>query len=158
MLHETSTAETPDASPKEKISVAIVGSRNYPNLEAVSDFVSALPEGTVIISGGAYGVDSIAAAAARRAGLEVAEFLPDWNKHGKCAGFVRNCKMVNAADVIVASWDGKSRGTTQSIELGRKANKPVFVVPVITGLSFGVMLPIFAAAVVEVASGVEVGE
>jgi predicted Rossmann fold nucleotide-binding protein DprA/Smf involved in DNA uptake len=40
--------------------VAIIGSRDYPDLERVRAYVRRLPTGTVFISGGARGVDSAA--------------------------------------------------------------------------------------------------
>ena len=51
--------------------VAIIGSRNYPDLLEVCRYVRLLPAGTVVVSGGAIGVDQAAANAARGFGLEV---------------------------------------------------------------------------------------
>jgi hypothetical protein len=56
--------------------VAIVGSRVHPNLEVVRKYVRSLPEDTIVISGGAYGVDKAAASEARKCGLTVIEWMP----------------------------------------------------------------------------------
>lgn len=107
--------------------IAIVGSRGYSDLSRVREYVKALPWGSVVVSGGARGVDSAAEQAAKEAGLEVLIFLPDWNKHGKKAGFLRNIDIVNAADKVVAFWDKVSRGTKHSMDLATKAGKTLEV-------------------------------
>jgi hypothetical protein len=47
----------------------------------------------------------------------IKEFPADWDAHGKAAGYIRNEAMAKVADVLVAFWDGKSRGTTSMIKL-----------------------------------------
>ena len=107
--------------------LAVVGSREFPDLDLVWTFVEkvarARPD-TIIVSGGARGVDTVAAAAARMSGLKVEELRPDWNAHGILAGFERNSRIVESCDRMVAFWDGVSGGTRDSIEkaaaLGKK--------------------------------------
>jgi hypothetical protein len=70
--------------------VAVVGSREFPRLDAVEKFVGKLKPGTTVVSGGARGVDQAAATAARKRGLPVVEMLADWNQYGKAAGPIRN--------------------------------------------------------------------
>ena len=82
---------------------------------------------THIISGGARGVDRLASQYAASRGIEFTEYLADWNKYGKRAGFVRNYVMVGAAEAVIAVWDGTSRGTKHSIEYARSCGKWVFV-------------------------------
>jgi hypothetical protein len=108
--------------------VAIVGSRNYPDEAAVRRYVDALPEGTVVITGGARGVDTWAEQSARLRGLEVVVHLADWNKHGRAAGMIRNTTIVNDADRGVAFWDGQSRGTMDTVRKMRRAGKPIEVI------------------------------
>lgn len=43
----------------------------------------ALPPYTIIVSGGALGVDQAAAQAALELDLGLIEYFPDWQKHGK---------------------------------------------------------------------------
>lgn len=107
--------------------IGIVGSRDYPHPSDIKNYVQNLPNGTVVVSGAARGVDSIAANEARRRGLEIIEFPADWSK-GRGAGFARNGKIVEASDEIVAFWDGKSRGTLDTITKARKAGKPVTII------------------------------
>lgn len=77
----------------------------------------------VLISGGAYGVDSAAEDAARGTWRSVI-FNADWQQYGKAAGFIRNGLIVEAADVIVAFWDGSSRGTLDTLKKAKVAGKP----------------------------------
>ena len=108
--------------------VAIVGSRGWRHDSvAVTDYVAALPEGTIIISGGAVGVDRAAEAAAECYGHICVVVKPAW-KHGRKAGPERNAVIVDLADRVVAFWDGQSRGTASTIALARKAGKPVEVI------------------------------
>lgn len=108
--------------------IAIVGSRDYANLAAVRRYVLSLPKDTIIISGGARGVDREAELAAYEAGLQVEIFFADWKTHGKDAGFIRNHEIVKSADRIVAFWDGRSRGTAHTIGLAKIASKPFEVI------------------------------
>lgn len=109
--------------------VAIVGSRTYPDLDLVREYVAELPEGTVVISGGARGVDSVAEQAARKRGLETLVVYPDWKTYGKSAGMRRNITIVDSADLIVAFWNRESKGTKHTIAYAEKKLKPVIVVP-----------------------------
>jgi len=83
-----------------------------------------------IVSGGAYGADALAERFAREKGIPTIIFKPDWDKYGKSAGFKRNILIVNEADVVVAFWDGFSKGTKNSIELAEKSKKPVIVMTI----------------------------
>lgn len=107
--------------------IAIVGSRDYPRRDQVIAFVRSLPRDTVIISGGARGVDTWAAEEACARGMNVVEIFPDWDRHGKSAGLIRNGQIVDQCDELVAFWDGTSRGTKNSIDRARHAGKPVRV-------------------------------
>ena len=55
-------------------------------------------------------------------------FNADWNKHGRAAGPMRNKQMADYADVLIAVWDGQSKGTKNMIDQMNKLNKPVFIV------------------------------
>lgn len=88
--------------------VAVIGSRSL----SVANLSSYLPEGTTeIISGGAKGVDASAREYATRRGVTLTEFLPDYRRYGKAAPLRRNIEILERADMVLAFWDGKSRGT-----------------------------------------------
>lgn len=107
--------------------VAIVGSRSYPELDRVREFVRLLGPEVEIVSGGARGVDLAAELEARANQMKVRIFPADWSK-GRMAGYMRNHDIVNYADVIVAFWDGKSRGTMHTVSLGKTAGKYTVII------------------------------
>lgn len=124
--------------------VAIVGSRDYPHLYRVVEFIWGLPEGSRVVSGGADGVDSTAAKAAKERGLEIEEIpvtKDDWARFGKFAGPRRNARIVAACDELVAFWSlCKKRhctrfqphithGTDDAMGQARAARKVVIEVP-----------------------------
>ena len=104
--------------------VAVIGSRS----KTVYDLEKYLPtETTEIVIGGAIGIDRCAEEYARNAGISLKLFLPDYQRHSKAAPLVRNEEIVRYADIVLAFWDGKSRGTIHVIKLCRKLNKPYHV-------------------------------
>ena len=103
--------------------VAIVGSRDFPKMGVVRAFVQSLDLNVVVISGGARGVDTVAVEEARECGLEVEEINAEWDEIGRAAGPLRNTKIVDRADIVVAFWDGRSSGTRDTIKKARAAGK-----------------------------------
>jgi len=82
---------------------------------------------TVILSGGARGVDSMGERWANENGIPIERYPADWNKYGKRAGYIRNKEMVDHAKVLIALWDGQSPGTKNTIDLAKMKNLKVFV-------------------------------
>jgi predicted Rossmann-fold nucleotide-binding protein len=107
--------------------VAIIGSRDYPELDAVREFVRTLPRGTIVVSGGARGVDAAAEREAKTLGLNVEVHYPRWDLFGRGAGLMRNRDIIRAADYVVAFTTG-SRGTAHGIKLAQDAGTPLQVV------------------------------
>lgn len=52
----------------------------------------------------------------------------DWGRHGRGAGYVRNRRLIEAADVAVFFWDGASRGTADAIGRAKARGIPVEIV------------------------------
>lgn len=107
--------------------VAIIGSRDFTDYELLKNYLKDINI-TQIISGGAKGADSLAERYAHENNIPVQIFKPDWNKYGRVAGIVRNKQIVEAAEMVIAFWDSKSRGTKNSIAAARKMNKEVLVI------------------------------
>ncbi len=104
--------------------VAVIGSRNL----TVEDLGQYLPEGTTeIVSGGAKGVDTCAREYALAKGLKLTEFLPEYNRYGRGAPLKRNLQIIDYADLVVAFWDGRSRGTEYMIDNCKKRNKKIYL-------------------------------
>lgn len=111
---------------KNKIRVAVIGSRGFKNYEAMVEELKKLPV-DVIVSGGAKGADSLAEKYATVANIETLIFPADWKKYGKRAGFVRNKDIIDNCDYVVAFWDGSSSGTLNSLQYAKSTNKPIFL-------------------------------
>ncbi|MCB0339568.1 MAG: DUF2493 domain-containing protein [Bdellovibrionales bacterium] len=110
------------------LKVVIAGSREIrdPSLlmTAIHDAGFVIGE---VISGGARGVDRLAESWASTKGIPLRIFEADWERYGKAAGPIRNLKMADYADALIAIWDGKSRGTKNMIETAEKQGIPVHV-------------------------------
>lgn len=102
--------------------VAVVGSRNL----RVDDLGKYLPDSvTEIISGGARGVDTCAREYALSQGIKLTEFLPEYDKYGRVAPLRRNITIIEYADLVLAFWDGNSRGTKFVIDKCKERGVPV---------------------------------
>lgn len=78
-----------------------------------------------LVCGMCEGIDMSAYEWAAHLKLPVKEFPADWDKYGRAAGPIRNAQMAEYADIVVAIWDGKSKGTSSIIREMKKLNKPV---------------------------------
>lgn len=106
--------------------IAVVGSRTFNDVTSLERELSKFrPE--IIVSGGSKGADQLAEKYAAKHGLLVEIYEPDW-RLGRGAGLIRNTEIVKNADLIIAFWDGKSRGTLDSIKKAEKMEKPVVIV------------------------------
>jgi hypothetical protein len=106
--------------------IAIIGSRSFHDYRFVEITVDALlfeNEQPTIISGGAAGADAIAKHYALTHDFAYIEFPALWHKHGRSAGYIRNEQIVDAADLVLAFWNGKSPGTKHSIDLAKAKKK-----------------------------------
>lgn len=104
--------------------IAIAGSRNILKI----DLAPHVRDAEEIISGGAKGVDTLAAEYAKAHGIKLTEILPDYARYGRGAPIKRNYEIVDCADRVVVFWDGKSRGTYSVIKYAEKVGKPCEVV------------------------------
>lgn len=104
--------------------IAVIGSRNL----TVKDLGRYLPkEVTEIVSGGARGIDTCAREYANTNGIKLTEFLPEYETYGTSAPLKRNLQIIDYADLVLAFWDGKSRGTKYVIDNCKKRKREVRV-------------------------------
>jgi len=119
------------------VKVAIVGSRHFPEMERVKEYVRRLPAGAIVVTGGASGVDAAAGQAARDQALGLLKLPPRFEEAtDPSASSRRNQELVDAADVLVAFWDGRSQGTRRTVERALESGREVHVyLPRSPGLS-----------------------
>jgi NADP-dependent 3-hydroxy acid dehydrogenase YdfG len=108
--------------------VAIVGSRRFSEPSRVSDYVNALPPRASIITGSASGVDAAATKAARTKGIPVQVIPASFDELADASrSAARNQRLIDACDVLVAFWDGSSKGTRATVERAMDSGKEVHV-------------------------------
>lgn len=101
---------------------------------------------THVLSGCAKGADALGIQWANEHGIPIMRFPADWDTYGKAAGPIRNKEMVMTAKkgsqqratiaqenefakaILIAFWDGKSKGTRNIIETARKEGLETIVV------------------------------
>ncbi len=108
----------------------IAGSRTICDLRLIEQAVAASgwrDDIAEVVSGCAAGADSLGEIWAQSALKKIARFPADWDRYGRGAGYIRNTQMAKYADVLIALWDGQSRGTQHMITTMKKLGKPVFV-------------------------------
>lgn len=114
-----------------EFAVIIAGTRTFGDYELLCqkcDVFFSAKKPTHIICGEARGADTLGRRYAEEHNIPVLSFPADWKTYGKSAGYRRNKQMAEAADALVAFWDGKSRGTKNMIDLAHEAKIPVRVV------------------------------
>ena len=113
---------------KNKI-IAVVGSRSVKSCAALARRLAEL-EPAEVVSGGAAGVDALAANWARAYGVPLLELRPDYATHGPTAAtHVRNAEIVRRAAMVLVVWDGKSKGTLSTLRAARRLGRPCELLP-----------------------------
>ena len=111
-----------------KKTVAVVGGRDFTDYERMAKILNTVKyKVSSFVSGGAKGADQLAERYATINRLDIKIFKPDWDTYGKKAGFLRNQHIVKEADVVIAFWNGISKGTRHTIELAKENNKQLKV-------------------------------
>jgi hypothetical protein len=85
------------------------------------------------IGGKAKGADTLGEEFAYEFGFPFVGFAANWDLYGKKAGYLRNTEMAKYATqennhaVLIAFWDGKSKGTENMINTAKENGIEVFV-------------------------------
>jgi len=115
-----------------KTKLAIVGTRkpslSYKEWEKILLQEVSPSDLSLIVSGGATGIDTYAKLFAGRHHIPLMEFLPDYAKYGIKAPLRRNTLIVKEASKVVAFPSAGSQGTFHSISEARRQKKPVVVI------------------------------
>lgn len=111
------------------MNIIVAGNRTFTDYklleETLNKYVS--PNDT-IISGVAKGADMLGIVYSYRHNIKIKRFPANWNLYGKSAGYKRNVEMANNADMLIAFWNGISRGTKHMIDIMNNQNKKVITI------------------------------
>jgi hypothetical protein len=120
--------------------LGVTGTRFCNNYQFVKSVLNRLfPDKSnieMLISGHARGIDLYCEMWATENKIPIDSHPPDWKKYGKGAAFIRNKDIVDNADCMVGFplSEGHSlypsRGTNMTIDIAKKQNKPVTIIPV----------------------------
>ena len=114
----------------EAMRVAVIGSRKL-KIEHLERYLP--KETTEIVSGGAIGTSNwnwylcIEGKYAYSHSHKLTEFIPEYRRYGGGAPLKRNWQIVDYSDLVIAFWDGKSRGTKYVIDLCVKRGKKIII-------------------------------
>lgn len=113
--------------------IIIAGGRDFNNYELLEkELYKILPrkrdEPIEIVSGGATGADALGEKYAKEHFLRVKKFPANWDKWGKSAGPKRNTEMADYANILIAFYDGKSRGTANMILTAKIKNLKIHII------------------------------
>lgn len=112
--------------------VIIAGSRTFNDYsllkEVCEDFLIGF-EDIEIVCGMAIGADILGEEYAITKGYSIKRFFPNYEKYGsKKAPIMRNKEMANYGNILIAFWDGISKGTSNMIQEARKRKLLVKIV------------------------------
>jgi len=112
----------------KKYTTIIAGSRDCTDYKELLNAIDAIDwEIDLVMSGSARGVDGMGERWAIENNISINRFIPNWDKFGKSAGYIRNARMAEEAEALLALWDGKSKGTKHMIDLADSHNLKVHV-------------------------------
>ena len=126
----------------QELRIIIAGSRDFNDYELLKISIRDILKKTSlesinkikIISGNARGADQLGERFAKQFELEVVKFVAKWDIFGKRAGYIRNEEMAKYAiqgsnyGMLVAFWNGESKGTKHMIDLAKKYGLEVHVI------------------------------
>ena len=125
----------------DEIRIIIAGTRTFEDYGLLKDRVDRIILGLredfpgkriVIVTGAAKGADQLGSRYARERVLALREFPANWRAYGRAAGPIRNQQMLDyilqATPVLIAFWNGKSRGTKNMIDTAKRAGVKTTVI------------------------------
>jgi len=109
----------------------IAGSRTITDYEAVKNAIKWSGfKITEVVSGHARGVDLLGEKWARENGIPIEPFpvtKEEWEDFGLAAGPIRNAKMAQYGEQLIAIQEGQSKGTANMIQLAKTQKLPIFL-------------------------------
>ncbi len=109
--------------------IIVAGGRDFNNPIALNNILLDIinPKEDIIVCGDARGADLLGAEWAAQHAVPIQHFPAYWDTYGKAAGYIRNAEMAEYGDMLIAFWDGKSKGTMNMIKAMKLHKKPYYV-------------------------------
>ena len=109
----------------------IAGSRTFNNYALLKEKTNMLLNGRkpdAIVCGEAKGADLLGRRYAEENNIPIDSYPALWATQGKQAGYIRNERMAENANALLAFWDGESAGTKHMIETAKRKGLQVRIV------------------------------
>lgn len=113
--------------------LVVSGNRFFDNYKFFKDYFKPIVEKhkvIEIVQGGCRGVDALAVRFAIEFSIPYVTFEADWKTLGRAAGPIRNKKMVEYGDGLVAFWWKNSKGTADAIHTAIQQDKLISVIKI----------------------------
>jgi hypothetical protein len=108
--------------------ISFTGHRNKILARETLDMIYNIYGGDTWAHGGAVGFDTQISNFARAHGIKEIVIKPEYTKYSKVAPLIRNRKIVEVGEILIACYDGrKTGGTKYTIEYAKKTGKKVVV-------------------------------
>lgn len=109
--------------------IGVIGSRSFKDKMAVYSLLDKIFKkypGAIIVSGGAYGPDSFAFDYCIDYGHDILVCGAGWETYGKIGALMRNQRIADHSDIIIAFWDERSHGTVDCMKKAKRAGRIVY--------------------------------
>ena len=124
----------------KELRIIIAGKRDFYDFNRLSRFCDNIIKPLensfskiTIISGNALGTDRMGEEYAKQRNYNLIIFPAKWFEFGKKAGPIRNSQMAdyaisdNAEALLIAFWNGESKGTADMINKAKNKNMKIFI-------------------------------
>jgi hypothetical protein len=110
--------------------LAVIGSKEFHDYHFLKTALNKISGITTIVSGAAEGTDKMAARYALEYNIKLLEFPPDFENFGTEANHIRDRRIVENCDFIIAFWDGKCEGTKYTLDYAKEKGIDVSIINV----------------------------
>ena len=115
-----------------KMKIAMSGSRDFTDQNTIDEVLDKYKDVcTLIISGGAIGVDTLSEVWAQKNKIKTEIIKPNYTKYpNKSAPIIRNKIIIDKADMLIAFWNKVSKGTKSTIDFAIKKGIETIIIEI----------------------------
>lgn len=121
-----------EGSSNISLNLGVVGSRTFSDRDLIFAWLDRIHKDLgpfdKLVTGDAQGADLIAESWGKKNNINVKICYADWTNLGNKASYLRNISVIDNSDLVIAFWDGDSKGTAHAIRVTRMVNKPLLVI------------------------------